>query len=147
MEKRRKRATVSNRATTPPRSPIKSMKRKVMAEKVGDRDIDSVKTTGASTTGASFKITDCTAQIATTDQTFRRNIAPWTRTLSFNIRNSNTYWWWWFGFKGASTSKVNLRPVIPIGRWWTSKTKTKENGNDWKICHWNLDLHRSHLFL
>ena len=49
---------------------------KVMAEKVGDRDIDSVKTTGASTTGASFKITDGTAQIATTDQTFRRNIAP-----------------------------------------------------------------------
>ena len=47
-----------------------------MAEKVGDRDIDSVKTTGASTTGASFKITDGTAQIVTTDQTFRRNIAP-----------------------------------------------------------------------
>ena len=76
MEKRRQRATVSNRATTPPRRPIKSVKHKVMAEKVGDRDIDSVKTTGASTTGASFKITDGTAQIATTDQTLRRNIAP-----------------------------------------------------------------------
>ena len=84
--------------------------------------------------------TELTARILSTflhiwDSTYQwlwRNIAPWTRTLSFNIPNCNTYWWWWFGFKGASTSKVNLRPVIPIGRWGTSKTKTKENGNDWK---------------
>ena len=53
------------------------------------------------------------AQIATTAQTFRRNIASWTRL-----------------------SPWTSQTVIPIGRWWASKTKTKQDCNDSKIWHW-----------